>query len=376
MAAYKRQHYVPQFYLRAFSTDGKSTNLWNMKRNKRVLGAKLRTQCCGSYFYGEDLGLERTLGTIETVAARILRDVVNGSRLPTTGTEEHFALLLYVLVQHARTQYAVDVLDETSDKIVKYLLGPTFAETVVDSTEFAIGFDDGARFSVGVAASSIPMVLDLGARLLRNDTDVEFLTSDNPVVLYNQLMSFSHTGSNTGYATKGLQVFFPVSPRHLVLFFDHDVYSVGNNTEATVKVVQPKDVYQLNTLQMVAALENVYFRDSSLDVDALHRKSQPFRRPRKANVDAYPYGTDRDSRRKIIQISGEDVRTNLKLSFVRLNKKTKRWRQGFRRLAVRPASVVRDEQLRDLYEEFVESVHRGGHGHGDFLAFLASRAPD
>lgn len=345
MAAYKRQHYVPQFYLRAFSSDGRSINLWNLRRAKRVLGAKLRTQCSGSYFYGKDLELEKALGAMETLSARILREVADGSarRLET---EERLAMLVYMLVQNARTQYAVEQLDEQADGLAKEFLAPTLDQLGIDAASIRIGLEDGARLSVATALKAIPMTWDLSVRVLWNRTEVEFVTSDNPVVLYNQLMSFNREGSSTGYACKGLQIFFPVGPRHLVAFFDRGVYSCGRDKDGTVEVTKPRDVYELNTLQMVAALENVYFQDPGLDVGALHRRSQGFRRSQKSDMGVYPGQTEREGPRdRLVRISREDVRTNLSLSFMAVTRSAKAWRKHIRKLTVRPVSFLRDGQI-------------------------------
>lgn len=53
MAKNKKQHFVPRFYLRKFSADGRSVNIWNLTNEKRIQGANLKNQCYKDYFYGE-----------------------------------------------------------------------------------------------------------------------------------------------------------------------------------------------------------------------------------------------------------------------------------------------------------------------------------
>ena len=51
MADYKNQHYIPQFYLRGFSSNEKQISLFNFKRQKFVDGASIADQCSKKDFY-------------------------------------------------------------------------------------------------------------------------------------------------------------------------------------------------------------------------------------------------------------------------------------------------------------------------------------
>ena len=71
----KKQHYVPQFYLRRYSKDGKSINIWNISNEKKIESANLKNQCYRNYFYGKDKAFEESLSYIEGQAARILHTI-------------------------------------------------------------------------------------------------------------------------------------------------------------------------------------------------------------------------------------------------------------------------------------------------------------
>lgn len=90
-------------------------------------------------------------------------------------------------------------------------------------------------------------------RLLVDQTGEGFVTSDNPVVANNQLLSFRTFGSNCGIAAKGLQLYFPIDPRKLIVFYDGAVYRVGSGDNIVVNVTSPADTYGINTLQVVGA---------------------------------------------------------------------------------------------------------------------------
>ena len=225
-------------------------------------------------------------------------------------------------------------------------------------------------FYLGMATSALPILTDLKYKLLVNRTDVEFVTSDNPVVLYNQLFSFDQTGSNTGWGSKGLQVFFPIGPELGIILFDSYVYSVGNRNKPVVDIELRRDVYQVNRLQMVSALENIYFRDTGQNVESQYRRASGYRRKEKTTLGVYPENLSAKGRSELIQISREDVRIDLTLSFVRLNKRSKKWLRDFRKLLVRPATVVRDQDLIKEHEEFISKVNRGKYRPEDLFSFF------
>ena len=242
------------------------------------------------------------------------------------------ALLIYVLMQYGRTAYMADATDEMNDKLIKHIYGPKAKAEGIDLSGIKIGIQDPARYSLSIITSMHHMLLDLNCKLLFNTTDIEFVTSDNPVVLYNQLLSFRKFGSNTGLASKGLQIFFPISPDKVLLFYDDGAYSVGNRSKPVVNISVARDVFEINTLQMCSAYENIYFRDKDFNIKALHCRATRYRRQQMTTMDVFTIEETEEGSREFIHSSREDVFSNLTLSFIRVTKSAKRWRDKFRNL--------------------------------------------
>ena len=177
-----------------------------------------------------------------------------------------------------------------------------------------------------MTTQNYPILIDLEYKLLVNRTDVEFITSDNPVVLYNQIFSFRKFGSNTGLATKGLQIFFPISPDKIILLYDSDVYRVGSEKKIAIEILNNKDISNINTLQACSCYENIYFRDEKLNVQALHRKAKPYMRSIKAGIKIFPQYDNKYQKSEIMMSYREDIRIDLNLSFISLRKSAKKWR--------------------------------------------------
>ena len=373
MAQNKKHHYVPRFYLKRFSPDGKSINIWNLSSSRKILSANLKNQCYRSYFYGKELDVEKSLGDLEGAAASLFRLIDEHGTPPPHGSFSHQLLVLSTLMQYGRTAYSADVLDEMNDKLMKHILAPRAKAKGIDLADFSIVFKEAGRFSLGMAMQTYPLLFDLDYKLLSNKTDVEFVTSDNPVVLYNQLFVFRKFGSNTGLAKKGLQIFYPISPRFTLLLFDPAVYSVGNKNNSIIDISLPRDIYEMNTLQACSAAENIYFQDHVLNVEALHRRAVPFRRTLKTRMEIFPDKETDDGSSELIASSREDVRTNLKLTFVHLTKNAKKWRDEFLKLKMQPAAVVRNQKLVNDHKEFMDKVKKKEYEPSGFFRFLANK---
>lgn len=306
----KKHHYVPRFYLKRFSEDGKSICLYNLPNKLKVDNANLRNQCYKSYFYGKGQDMEGALADLEEGTARLFSLIDSYGCLPPYGTPEHLALLIYILIQSGRTKYSADAADEMHDKLIKHVfrekLEPELKGFNLD--DFIVGIKDVSQFILRNTIKNYPILLDLGYKLLKNNTSEEFVTSDNPVVKYNQLFSFRTTGNNSGLATKGLQMFFPISPDKLIVLYDNVVYRLGNDTKSVVEANNKQDVYNLNMLQMCSCEENIYFRDNSLNIQALHKKAKPYLRERKADIKVFPQEGTKMRRSEFIMNYLEDIR--------------------------------------------------------------------
>ena len=206
MPANKKHHFVPRFYLKRFSPDGKSINLYNIPNSRRILRANLKNQCYRDYFYGKDLKVEQSIAAIETEAADILRKIDECSCPPPPFSAEHVSLITHVAIQQARTEYEADALNEINDAMIQKMMGPVMAAKGIDLSKFKVNLAEPGAFGVSVACNISPLAMDLRYKLLIDKTGEGFVTCDNPVVALNPLLSFRSFGSNCGIAAKGLQL--------------------------------------------------------------------------------------------------------------------------------------------------------------------------
>ena len=361
MAENKNQHYVPEFYLKRFSPDEekRTIGIWNMSRQRKITGASLSNQCSRDYFYGKDLRTEKSLIDLEGAIAGLLSAIDKTGKLPLRCSDNHALLLLHLVTQRARTRYMSDAINEMNEKFFRHVYGTVAEQEGIDTDKFNIHMEHPTQLSISMAAQGFPMILDLDCKILNNRTSVEFVTSDNPVSFYNQLFSFQKHNSNTGLTVKGMQLFFPIDPRKVLLFYDAGVYSVGRRNCQMVDISRSEDVDQINLLQMCGCQYNVYFRGGSLDLEPLHPRALRFRRRSKTQLDVFSEVNSEPRTRELLAMSFSDVRTDLSLSCVRITRRAKRWRMRFRKQKERPALVVRNQPLYDAYRQYQDRMLKG-----------------
>jgi hypothetical protein len=97
---------------------------------------------------------------------------------------------------------------------------------------------------------------------LINETRTPFLASDFPIVRYNQYLErIKYPRGKTGYGTIGLQIFIPISPSLMLVFFDRSIYKLGLRKRTTHNIKDEGSINKLNELQFVNCLNTIYFNE-------------------------------------------------------------------------------------------------------------------
>jgi hypothetical protein len=212
----------------------------------------------------------------------------------------------------------------------------------------------------------LPLVLDLKIKILINRSSEDFITSDHPVAKTNQYSFGILDGGVTGWAVKGLQVFVPISPRHTIMFYDEKIYKVGTRRSDEVFVAQNSDVDALNTLQLLNAHENVYFRDKSQGQHIAELFTSCYHRRRKDNVRTRFFNIT-DGTGALIKgrhTYKENVVFRESLSFCKVQTAKKQIPPERREFGLRQPELVA------VHKQFQKEVDAGKYKREDWLKFL------
>jgi len=367
----KRQHYVPKFLLKQFSIDGndKQINIYNITNDTIIDSASLKEQAAESYFYGKDGVIEDSFGKIETVAAKVFNEII-GEKLPPQNTSNHSVILYFALTLGARTLYKADEQVELVNKLMKKIasLDPKLKDHLDD---FEIKVENPLSMTLKAVATSLPLAVDLKYKLLINKTKTPFVISDNPVVYYNNFLEErKKIGSNIGVAVKGLQIFLPISPSHLLIFYDSAVYKVNGAKRNIFEIENSNDILSLNGLQFLNANLNVYYNSnfSSVNLKNLKNSYEKYRRSRKTNLSEYrEVNSTKEVPNILLQFSAEDIKCKLNLSFIKTLKKAKDYDLGNKLVHLRNENLVR------IHREFSDMVDEKKYKPSEFNNFIMDK---
>jgi hypothetical protein len=266
----KRQHYLPRFILRNFSEDGRRISLVILKSGRRIDGASLKEQAYRDYFYGDDEVIENSFADSEARIAPLL-EVGHPERFEQVNDEDFYQLRLFLHYQRFRTQRAANEVLAAQTAMARDLI-QSWAEINkiegVEPNDFRVAHDGPQYLALEQAAESTPMLIDLDVKMLTRDRPPWFVISDHPVVMYNQFVEhhsqLGHLKGIGGLATRGLQIFMPVSPSTCLFMYDPGAYRCGSKDKRTCHISKP-DAERINILQTLNAEACIYFDARLLD---------------------------------------------------------------------------------------------------------------
>jgi Protein of unknown function (DUF4238) len=317
----KRHHYVPKFYLRNFSSDSirrKLTHVYVIGRSKAFRDVSLEAQCYRWKFYGDTDVLEDILAQFETSVAPIIRGVIEASALPPLDSEMCGTLRDFVALQMLRTTSEIDRLTLGHEKMMA-LVGKKIPTEYIN-----IDPESLTKQSVLIALDSWPTVSkhlkDLGIHLIRNTSSHDFITSDSPVIKYNQYCEGLQGAGTDGAMSAGLLVFVPISPRHLIMCYDKQVYKVGNKRSTCTETANLRDIQQMNLLQSIHAEKIILFANwaSLEEVHTSLTRAVRFRRLERVRV--VEAVADDDKNRSLLHLHNHNFDISLNLSFMSIRR--------------------------------------------------------
>lgn len=302
MATNKNQHYVPQVYLRQFASSGSTTtiNLFNIDRKSFIERASIKNQCSKSYFYGADLHLEKALQPLESRYSSIVSEV---SSPDYKATDAHCLFLKrFWLLQYMRTEAASRRAMEMTERM---------GEVIGDTAEkFKLSLDEAVRQSMVTFGNKMDVIDDLSACFLKNKSEVDLITSDDPAVLTNRwhIQDQRTKGKSFGLRSAGALCVLPLSPSILFIAYDQYVYSLQQkNGWGEIKKKCGAEAF--NELQFLNCRANVYTRSnaSRTELLSLYSLIEPFRPSSRFRINYAILDKETDGYKKYIVIDPKNA---------------------------------------------------------------------
>lgn len=269
MAEDANQHFVPQFYFRHFSEDGRSINLLLRKNGKSITSASIKGQASKKYFYG-NAEAEQQLKVLDGTYSDAFRKVRSASNFLNCDEDTRLCFYQCLMLQRARTVAARASWQPMADRVMQL----QFEEAINNDKTL----DEGKRQQLLAGLSSIGAneaqsqgllmaeaaalsedLSDLLPIYLENRTRRPFVFSDAPVVFINMHYRQVKLRGVIGVDTPGLMIFYPLGPDRVLLLLDSDTYGIKGRSFPSKVLRSLSDVMDINKLQVHSASSAIYF---------------------------------------------------------------------------------------------------------------------
>lgn len=334
MPVNKNQHYVPQFYQRRFSDDGKNVGAYLVDQLKAIPHAPIKSQASADYYYTSETNkpenIETAFSKLEGIAKELMEKLDANPRAPLS-KQDNFALYVFTILQMGRTPTPAEDTKESANitlrnflrvqvQIAKNSDSPELAnfrdipDDVIDNITLTDEY--AKKVTLGSYLEMLPACIDLKQKILINQTSTPFITSDNPVCLYNPFMEKMNHPLN-GLGARGAIIFYPLSPTLSLLLYDEKVYKVGNRKQSFAEIHNPKDIRELNKLTIINCDQVVYYKPSLTVQTSIEQLSKNSKAIREQDPVQDVSGIIADTGNQIIGIAHNPYWCNLRLDFLK-----------------------------------------------------------
>ena len=256
----RNQHYVPKCYLRNFTNGDEFIATFLHSKNKFVEKASLDSVVCKEYLYGKDLVIEKKFENLEGKWASAFKSInKNEDVTDDEAIEIVYQLMTFIAFQHSRTLRVFDAQKSFEDFLYNFVCENAGSEEAARNTlrKYIPKNYNLMEAPFNVSAQFIEAFKDLDLLLIENNSEIDFVTSDNPVVLYNKFLCNRKFQGNYGLSAVGLCIFLPLSPNLCLCLFDPKIYfSTNNNIKCTIS---QDSAHELNKMFCRNAYEYVFF---------------------------------------------------------------------------------------------------------------------
>ena len=256
----KGAHFVPRMYLKRFSPTWESNHkkelsyIFLSSYNRPVPDLQSYAKHCTKYkFYGEDGTTETFLQRKEAEWDHAIRHVV--SEEPLTNDDEQL-IREFVIYQLYRTPTWIDTTNKLMQAYIDWaarnILDDELREEYTSPLRSILEQLDPARY-IERGKEQTVATQDLKLAFARCETEVELITSDAPVLVFNP-----YAWGATTLDAIGIMLICPLDPCHFVIMYDEGIYQIKPPSNGCIYITDDNTIQMLNCYQYLMS-GNVLF---------------------------------------------------------------------------------------------------------------------
>ena len=356
----KRQHYIPQFFLKNFSLSGNHLYIFPFS-NEKCYSSEIKNIAKEDFFYGNDIPaikFENGLSISENWQSAIIKKIIDNYRINTLTNDDIKLLRALILLQESRTKssklfsiYHSNFEMANGKTFINFFKKPPRNVGKEMGHPYRTSFGQFMKAPIIVHES----ISDLKMALIINTTNINFICGDAPVVRFNQLNIKNKRIIDL--FSPGLQIFYPLNNELLLLLYDPKAYDIDFDYSTICYVNKLKDIDALNKLQLINAIEFVLFSDINQkeNIEKLYHEIQKIiHKNVKKTFGSFKKGSDflaeYDNLWNVYCLITKYFNYKLNLSFIHRNHEYEQfWIKKYNddvKLNVKP-ELVRDENLKN-----------------------------
>lgn len=213
------QRYVPRFYMKYFANIKNAgtkkekvlISFYQFKDSMLKENIPISSICSEDYFYDQDGRIENALAVLETMWNKALKNAIDDNLT----ADDIESIKEFVLYQIVRTKAMLSHNREMATTMMEGILKKEFGDIVDDDNvkEYLankIQNEITPEFGLSIVKEVMPTIRDLETKIISNETETKFITSDVPIIIINPLGIH-----NAGLDSIGEVVFFSyISPKN------------------------------------------------------------------------------------------------------------------------------------------------------------------
>lgn len=213
----KMEHYVPRFYLRNFSINANGKALYCFDKNtcKKFIG-NVKNVACERYFYDipkQGQSVERSFAKVEPLFNAVCSKLIATNDINSLKWDERVTLASFIAIQEIRTretrEWLKELCEKVKGKLSKHNL-PKYLEKQLEEITTEEGNKELHLAMLKEVRNFVNAMFGMKWILIENKTRMLLWTSDHPINRYNPI---EDRIGNLGFLSRGIQIFFPLTPR-------------------------------------------------------------------------------------------------------------------------------------------------------------------
>jgi len=297
---------------------------------------------------------------MESEGNRIISNIIMKNDLSKITKQDYCLLLFFIAFQYARTLKGKQEAEQFFNGLSDYLFRSFIENNIENFKREGIEKEYLDKCSIVVNgpihAFAIKSIMERGPFLIRdlkpilfvNRIGRDFIISDSPIVLYNSffnnpaghfLFPFSST---TGLQSPGLQIFWPLDTKHMLVLYDEKFYNFKSELNELVEIYLDEDIDALDSLQLFNCSNNIIFSNplQEENIKELHSKYEGLINNEYYSIDTIKRTKTNGQESEIVISYTKDVAYRLVLSFMYFN------------MNATAIDIARDFNIADFVEQY------------------------